>query len=279
MRKVILLTAVLVIGLISTSFGFYDNLWTFENTGQNFWDGAIIANGHFVYYMHPDADDIAGDDSTSKIIFPLDVGYAIDEKWGVSFILPIEYWGDLGEQEGFSSFGLMDPWIKAKFIPMLGPNISVGPRIGIRLPFGSDGHAIKRFALDFGGLLKIGYKTSFHLNAQTGVRLEFKKTENDVENKSPSYLYFIAEPGYLINPDIDILGVLGVQFPVADGITNGVDVEGSKNMWFGGKMNYKISPNVTLDGTFQYLIWNKIGDVDMGKDLFFGAGCIATIPL
>jgi hypothetical protein len=288
MRKYFLITAILLIALVSASFGFYDNLWTFENTGQNFWKGAIMANGHFVFYKVPDNGDTdLVDESKNIIYFPVEAGYAINEMWGISFILPLRYSGDLAD----SNFGLQDPWIKAKFLPKVGPNISIGPRIGIRLPFGSENHAIKRFALDVGGLLKIGYKTKFHLNAQTGIRLPFSKTEEvggvDVTAKEQTDLYFIAEPGYLVGPKIDILGVFGMRFPIAAGTTDDRnDANDTKNtqMWFGGKTTFKVSPNVTLDGTFQYMIMNKwkVGDndsVDLTKDFFFGIGCIATIPL
>jgi len=265
-KKLFALTTLIILaGAVSASAVFYHPVITFEHCAQNFTPKAFIANGHFVFYM---TEANAAGDRTKIIYFPIEAGFAFDERWSASFIIPIE---DIMPAVGDSDFGIADPWVKGKFIPMLGPNISIGPRIAIRLPFGSEGHAVERLAVDFAGLFHMGYVTSFILDAQVGMTLELAKDNT----KSPSPFYFVAEPGYAFNPKMSFNGVFGVSIPVIDGEAAGVAYDGVKEYWVGEKFNWKLSPNVTVNEVFNY----RIGEDAAGKDLYFGAGVTANIPI
>ncbi len=279
MKRLIAFTALLVlVGAASVSAEvFFHPMITFENCAQNYTPKALIANGHFVFYM----SEAVADARDKAIHFPLDVGFAFDERWSASFVLPLVKTMPVDDpitpdvEKG--KFGLADPWIKGKFIPMLGPNISVGPRIAFRLPVGTDGIAVKHMAIDFAGLFHMGYTTAFKLDAQVGMTLELAKDNV----KSPSPFYFVAEPGYAFNPKMSFCGIIGVAIPVLKGEeldpTNPGqtrDVDGFKEYWVGEKFNWKLSPNVTINEVFSY----RLGDSDTTKDLYFGAGVTATIP-
>lgn len=271
MKKLLAFTMLLVLAsVIGANAEFFHPMITFENTAQNFTPKAFIANGHFAYYKN------GGTDTGGALFIPLEVGYAFDERWSASFILPLEKTMPFG---GGGKFGLADPWIKGKFIPMLGPNFSIGPRIAFRLPVGTDGIATKHIAIDFAGLVHLGYKTAFKLDAQLGMTLELKKTDAGVESKFPSPFYLIAEPGYAFNPKISFNGIIGLSIPVIKGKAGAVDVDGEKNAWVGEKFHWILSPNVTMNEVFSYKVWSKIGDIDGSKDFYFGAGVTATIPL
>ncbi len=266
MKRLIAFTALLVlVGVASAPAVFYHDVITFENCAQNFTPKAFIVNGHFAFYM----SEAVADARNKAILFPLDVGFAFDERWSASFIIPLV---NNMPAVGDSKFGLADPWIKGKFIPMLGPNISVGPRIAFRLPVGTDGIAVKRMAIDFAGLFHMGYTTAFKLDAQIGMTMELAKDNV----KSPSPFYFVAEPGYAFNPKMSFCGIIGVAIPVLKGEDAlGAEVDGVKEYWVGEKFNWKLSPNVTINEVFSY----RLGEELAGKDLYFGAGVTANIPL
>ena len=272
MKRLIAFTALLVlVGVASAPAVFYHPMITFEHCAQNFTPKALIANGHFVFYMSEAVEGARN----KAILFPLDVGFAFDERWSASFVLPLVKTMPVDDpitpdvEKG--KFGLADPWLKGKFIPMLGPNISVGPRIAFRLPVGTEGIAIKHMAVDFAGLFHMGYTTAFKLDAQIGMTMELAKDNV----KSPSPFYFVAEPGYAFNPKMSFCGIIGVAIPVLKGEDAlGAEVDGVKEYWVGEKFNWKLSPNVTINEVFSY----RLGEEAAGKDLYFGAGVTATIP-
>ncbi len=270
MNKLIVFSTLLVFaGIASASAVFYHDVITFENCAQNHTPKAVITNGYFIYYK------AKADTGDSYIYFPIHVGYAFDERWSASFIMPLEYYmsGTAGID---NEFYLNNLWIKGKFIPMLKPNISVGPRIAFRLPIGTDRGTDYGpedcMAIDFAGLFHMGYTTAFKLDAQIGMTLEMAK--NNV--KDPSPFYFVAEYGYEFNPKMSFSGVFGVAIPVIKGETAGVqNPNDPKEYWVGEKFNWKLSPNVTINEVFSY----RLGDSNTTKDIYFGAGVTANIPM
>ncbi|RLC42460.1 MAG: hypothetical protein DRH49_03800 [Candidatus Coatesbacteria bacterium] len=283
MRKVAIILGFVIL-LSATALSYHDYLWTYEWTGQNFWEKSIIANGHFTFYRESVEEDA---DSVNDILFPVEAGFAFDKLWSVSAVIPIQKLGGIPEDSEISSFGISNIWMKGKFIPMLGPNISLGPRIGIRLPVGTEGHKVDALAVDAAGLIRLGYVEDFPMviSAQAGLRYELEKDNN----KLPSYFYVLAEPGYKVNWRLTTYGVVGFAFPITKGKTAApetpdgyIEYDGDNHMWFGGKATMKISPSVTADGTFQYRIWeypSEEGQPDMTKSWFFGAGITANIGL
>jgi len=255
---------VIAFGLIfiisGISLAFHDYLWTYEWTGQNFFEKSLMLNGHFTYGKNLITEN--------DILFPVEVGFAFDKLWSASFIIPIEKF-----DQDENAFGMGNIWAKGKFIPMLGPNISLGPRFAIRLPIGSTGHKTDALALDLAGLVRMGYVEEFPMviSVQTGLRLEFAKDEI----KAPSYFYFVGEPGFKINWRLTTYGVLGFAIPVTKAKAGTIETDGPKFMWFGGKATMKLSPSLTADGTFQYRIW-KYG-TDEPNSWFIGAGVTANI--
>ncbi|MGQ9705557.1 MAG: hypothetical protein ACUVWP_00955 [bacterium] len=261
MKNLTILAVGLILLISGISLAFHDYVWTYEWTGQNFFEKSLMLNGHFTF-MKPG----------TNILFPIEAGFAFDKLWSASFIIPIEKL----DMENHA-FGIGNMWAKGKFIPMLGPNISLGPRFAIRLPIGSEGHKVDQLALDLAGLVRMGYVEDFPMviSAQTGIRLEFAKDEI----KAPSYFYFIGEPGFKINWRLTAYGVIGFAMPITKGVmVNGEGTEeydGSKHMWFGGKATMKLSPSLTADGQFQYRIWEYAEGAD--KSWFVGAGVTANI--
>jgi hypothetical protein len=257
MKNLTILAFGLILLISGISLAFHDYLYTYEWTGQNFFEKSLVLNGHFTY-MKPG----------TNILFPVEVGFAIDKLWSASVVIPIEKL-DIPD----NAFGISNIWVKGKFIPMLGPNISIGPRFAFRLPVGSNGHKWDAFGMDFAGLIRMGYVEDFPLviSAQTGLRLELEKDNN----KLPSYFYFICEPGFKINWRLTTYGVLGFAIPVTKAKVAGVEQDGAKDMWFGGKMTMKLSPSLTADGMFQYRIWKYAEGAP--KSWFVGFGVTANI--
>lgn len=268
MKKSIAISALLVlICTVSAEAVFYHDVITFEHCAQNPYPKAVIANGHFILYIHEDPG--VGASSYTDMLFPLDFGFAFDERWSVSFVLPLRYIVSWGADR---KFAIANPWIKGKFIPMFGSNLSLGPRIAFRLPMGAGSFFLQSIAFDFAALVHMGYTTAFTLDAQLGMTLEFILGEYGLKNPSP--IYFIAEPGYAFNPIISFNGVFGLAIPVIDGKGDGVTHEGANQYWAGEEFHFILSPNVTFNEVFSY----RFGETTNRNDLYFGGGVTATIP-
>lgn len=272
MKKLLAFTMLLVLAsVIGANAEFFHPMITFENTAQNFTPKAFIANGHFAYYK------FGGTATGGFLAIPLEIGFAFDERWSASFVLPLVKTMPNG---GGGNFGIDQPWLKGKFIPMIAPNISLGPRIAFRLPLASNTiNPIKAMAIDFAGLVHLGYKTAFKLDAQIGMTLELSKTIATVDHKAASPFYFIAEPGYAFNPKMSFNGIIGLSIPVIKGKLGAVDVDGEKMAWVGEKFHWAFSPNVTMNEVFSYKVWSKTGALKGAKDFYFGAGVTANIPI
>lgn len=279
MRKVAIILGFVIL-LSATALSYHDYLWTYEWTGQNFWEKSIIANGHFTFYRESVEENA---DSVNDILFPVEAGFAFDKLWSVSAVIPIQKLGGIPEDSEISSFGISNIWMKGKFIPMLGPNISLGPRIGIRLPVGSEGHKVDALAIDAAGLIRVGYVEDFPMviSAQVGLRLPFEYEkelgEKTIKFKEPTVFYFVGEPGFKVNWRMTVYGVIGMALPVTKEKEGEKEIDAKKAIWFGAKDTMKLSPSLTLDGTFQYMI-SEYPD-NYTKSWFFGVGCTANINL
>jgi len=267
-KKSIAISALLVLMCtVSAKAVFYNDMITFENCAQNPYPKAAIANAHFILYFH-EAPGV-GASSYTNMLFPLDLGFAFDERWSASFVLPLCY---IVSWDGDRKFAIANPWIKGKFIPKLTPNFSLGPRIAFRLPVGTDIYSLEDMAFDFAALMHVGYNTAFTLDAQIGMTLEFRFGEYGLKN--PSYLYFIGEPGYTFNRTISFNGVFGLATPVIDGKADGVTFEGINGYWAGEKLHFKLSPNITINEIFNY----QFGESRATNDRYLGGGVTLTSP-
>lgn len=251
--------------LYRSSEVFYNPLITWENCAQNAYAKSIIAQAGLVFYKE------SGEESDKFFQIPVEFSFVGPRWFSASFLLPLQVYTPAEES---SKFGISKPWIKAKFIPQLTKNLSLGARFGLRLPIESSNpyNTVKTSAIDLALLVHNVYKSHLLFDAQLGMTLEFAKDNQ----KNPSPFYFIAEPGYALNSKIIIQGVLGSSVPVTKGKkAGGSEYTGFKETWVGEKFSWRVSTVVAIQQIFSY----RLGDKTAGKDLFFGFSLTTSIPL
>jgi hypothetical protein len=244
---------------------FYNPLITWENCAAKIPAKSLVVQGGLTFYRE------SGEQSGRFFQIPLEFSFIGPRWFTASFLLPLQINTPAEEP---SRFGISKPWIKAKFSPRLTKNLSLGARFGLRLPIESSnpGVTVKPLALDLALLAHNVYKSHLLFDAQLGMTLEFA-SEN---YKNPSPLYFIAQPGYILNSKITIQGILGSSVPITKGKrSSGSEYTGYKETWAGEKLRWQVSSAIAVQQIFSY----RLGDKNAGKDFFLGFNLTGSIPL
>ena len=281
-----LLVIAIMLGLAANAYGFstwptafpYDGLVVKDRGGLPLTPSALHLNGGFFYagMLNKDFDDkgdsVAGLDESAFGI-PVDLGYAIDEKWEVDLTFQLLKY-KLGND---SNFGIGDMWFKARALWETGTDFYFGPRIAIKIPVGDDtkGLGDGQLDIDIGAVGAKYGQSHFRFNGQLGFR--YRLENGDMNTKPGILIYSFMEPGLGVGRanKFSFYFPLAFEYHAASKL-NGVSVNnGGYALAFGIKPSYALDQNNTLNLTFLYPIFGKSAN----KDLYIGFMYDSFIPI
>ena len=288
-----LLVVTVMLGLAANAYGYstwptafpYDGLITKDRGGLPLTPGSLHLNGGFFYSdlldkrFDENGDSI--DENFSAIGIPIDLGYAIDEKWEVALTFQLLRISAAGNSElgipDMSEFGIGDMWFKARALWETGTDFYFGPRIAIKIPVGDDGKGLGDGQLDIDiGAVGAKYGQShFRFNGQLGFR--YRLENGDMKTKPGILIYSFMEPGLGVGRanKFSFYFPLAFEYHAASKL-NGVSVNnGGYALAFGIKPSYALDQNNTLNLTFLYPIFGKSAN----KDLYIGFMYDSFIPI
>jgi len=280
----------------------YDGLITFDHMAMPLTPGALHINGAIGYGMASKGFDDDGDaqdlpDDATLLGIPLDIGYAIDERWLVDVTAQI-----LNPKQGDAdAFGLGDVWLKARALWETGPGFYLGPRLGVKFAVGEDmpddpatlplGDG--QMDIDFAAVASADNPEKvFKGSAALGFRYRMKKTYSEVDpSTGQSYdvsytpgtmIYLDLAPGLGFGPDqqwrahIPIGYVLTME-DKTDYPDPVPDPEGTTTnaLYVGVQPKYVIDENTTVGLKFLYTVMGK----NVPQGMLIAATCDAFIPL
>lgn len=287
----------------------YDGLLTYDHFAGPLTAGALHINGGVGYatasaYFDDDGNSQDYDQNPTLLAVPIDLGYAIDERWMADITVQI-----LNPKQGDAdNFGVGDMWAKFRGIWEVGPDFYLGPRVGVKvntgkwkdldvnqLPLG-DGF----MDVDFGAVATMaGTEKLFKANGALGVRYRLKYTdtilipdpnnplqwiETDIDITPGMLIYADLEPGIGFGPDQKFQAYLPINYVVTMKDKMELpdypnidlsDYEYAHNTLFVGlHPKYVIDENTTVGLKFLYTVMGK--NIDQG--MLIGATCDAFIP-
>jgi len=275
-----LLVVAVLLALAAGAYGYgtwpaaftYDGLAAKDRGGLPLTPSALHLNGGFFYAdvlgktFNANGDSIDEDHKTIGI--PIDLGYAIDEKWEVDITFQL-----LRVSNATSNFGIGDMWFKARALWETGTDFYFGPRIAVKIPVGDDAKGLGDGQLDIDiGAVGAKYgQTHFRLNGQLGFR--YRLENGDTHVKPGIMFYSFMEPGV----GVGRANKFSFYFPLAfeyhaDG---NVPNSGGYGFAFGIKPAYALDQNNTLNLNFLYPIFGK----NANKDLYIGFTADSFIPI
>lgn len=281
-----LLVIVIMLGLAANAYGFstwptafpYDGLIVKDRGGLPLTPSALHLNGGFFYAgmlnkkFDNNGDSVTGDDESAFGI-PVDLGYAIDEKWEVDLTFQLLKY-KLGND---SNFGIGDMWFKARALWETGTDFYFGPRIAIKIPVGDDtkGLGDGQLDIDIGAVGAKYGQSHFRLNGQLGFR--YRLENGDTKEKPGILFYSFMEPGL----GVGRANKFSFYFPLAfeyhgQSKTSGAgNNDGGYGFAFGIKPSYAFDQNSTLNGTFLYPVFGKATN----QEIYFGFTYDSFIPI
>jgi len=264
----------------------YDGLITKDRAGLPQTPGALHLHGGFFYVgilnkgFYPDGEVIEDGVDNYKLGIPVDLGYAVNERWGIDLTFQI-----LKRTNGNTSeFGIGDMWFKARALWETGMDFYFGPRVAVKLPVGDetkllgDGQA----DIDIGAVGAKYGETHFRLNGQLGFRyrLAYKYTVAGVEHdeKPGIMIYSFMEPGVGIGRanKFSIYAPIAFDFRAKTKLDgDSQDMTGGYTFAIGVKPAYAIDQNNTLNLLFLFPLFGKNAD----DEVYIGFTADSYIPL
>jgi hypothetical protein len=283
-----LLVVIAVLSLAASAYAYstwpgaypYDGLIMKDRAGLPQTPSALHLHGGFFYAdilgksFNADGDSVDDAVDSNALGIPIDLGYAVDERWGIDLTFQLIRWSAGNNSE----FGIGDMWFKARALWETGQDFYFGPRIAVKIPVGDDAKGLGdgQVDIDIGAVGAKYGQTHFKLNGQLGFR--YRLENSDINTQPGIMIYTLMEPGFGIgrSQKFAVYAPIAFDFRANTKVNDtSVDNSGGYTFALGAKPTYAIDQNNTLNLMFVFPLFGKNAD----DELYIGFTADSYIPI